>query len=211
MSVSTANICEAVLTTLMAEDVQSPDKILPRAGVLGALLSAENRNAAPLVRAAYDDGHTRGVRLAYKQRAIESEVAEEESCGGGAFNPYLEVDFNVTSYREIKWLVPIETVRALCKMYSDIQIQPAQLSQAAVQANINRLSGTQIGLIREMGNEFMYQANALADAIKIELLTQLNLAVGQYPDSASTSKTFAVQKQKDLSLARQDRPHGILQ
>lgn len=193
MSVSTANICEAVLTTLMAEDVQSPDKVLPRAGVLGALLSAENRNAAPLVKSAYDDGHTRGVRLAYKQRAIESEVDEVESCGGGAFNPYLEIDFNVTSYREIKWLVPIETVRALCKMYSDIQIQPAQLSQSAVQANINRLSGTQIGLIREMGNEFMYQANALADSIKIELLTQLNLAVGQYPDSAALTKTFAVQ------------------
>jgi hypothetical protein len=44
-----------------------------------------------------------------------------------------------------------------------------------------------------MGNEFMYQANALADAIKIELLTQLNLADGQYPDSASTSKSFQVQ------------------
>jgi hypothetical protein len=193
MSVSTANICEAVLTTLMAEDVQSPDKILPTTGVLGALLSAENRNAAPTVKEAYSDGHRRGVRLAYKQRAILSEVDDAKDCGPGEENPYLEIDFDITTYRQKKWKVKESTVRLLCKAYSEIGLQPASLSQSAVQANINRLSGSSIGLIREMGNEFMYQANALAESIKLELLTQMSLAVGGYPNLVASPQTYQVQ------------------
>ena len=194
MSVNTANVCPAVLTTLLAEDVQSPDKINARAGTLGALNSAENRAAAPTVKAAFNDGgHKRTVRLAYKQRTTTEDVDNEKDCGGGPENPYLEVDFDVTTYRQVKWKVKESTVRQLCREYCHIQtLLGTNISQSTIQANINRIQGG-IGVIREMGQEFMYQAPGLVDSINLELQNQMALAFGDWAGSADNSKTFLVQ------------------
>lgn len=193
MSVSTANICPAILTSLIAEGIQDESKINASAGVLGALMSAENRSYAPTVKSAYNDGgHKRGVRLAYKQRTIAADTDDAKDCGGGPENPYLEFDFDVTSYRQIKWKVKESTVRELCRDYSTIQpLIGGNFSQAPIQNAMNRVQG-QIGVIREMAQEFMYQAPGLVQALRQDLLQQFNLALGTYVGGA-TSNSYQVQ------------------
>ena len=194
MSVNTANICPAVLTTLVAEGVQDESKINTRAGATGALLSAENISRGPAIKGAYSDGHTRNVRLAFKQRTTAADTDDVKDCGPGAENPYLEQDFAIDLYRQIKWKVDISTVRQLCKEYSDLQTIAATRSNAPVGASALQAayqSGS-FTVIREMAQEFMYQAPGLIDAINKDLLAQFALALGDYQGGAS-SNTYQVQ------------------
>jgi hypothetical protein len=193
MSVSTANICPAILTSLFAQGIQSPGRINAKAGTLGALLSAENLAFAPDIKQAFNDGgHTRTVRITHKQRTIESDASDEKSCGGGPENPYLENEFDVTTYKEIKWKVSEATVRRFCREYSEIQTIPGfSAAQSPIQTNLNLINS--FGAIREMAQEFMFQAPGLVDAINLELQNQFALVLGDYANSNDESKTFVVQ------------------
>jgi hypothetical protein len=192
MSVVDANICPAILTSLFAEGVQSEDKINARAGTLGALNSAENRFYAPTVKGAFNDGgHHRQVRLAYKQRTTEADASDSKSCGGCAENPYLEIDFNVTSYKEVCWKVSESTVRAFCRAYSDdVRLRNISMGNSAIR--IGDRGSANVGVLREMAQEFMYQAPGLVDAINHELQEQFALALGSWQGCVG-SKNFTVQ------------------
>ena len=190
MSVNTANICPAVLTTLVAEGVQDESKINTRAGVTGALLSAENRTRGPQIKDAYSDGHSRSVRLAFKQRTTAADTTDMKDCGPGAENPYLEQEFAIDLYRQISWKVKESTVRTLCKEYSDLQAiagvtrSNSPLGASALQAAYQ--SGNFVA-IREMAQEFMYQAPGLIDSINKDLLAQFALSTGDYQGGATTN------------------------
>lgn len=193
MSVSTANVCPAILTSLIAEGVQDESKINAQVGTLGALLSAENRAYAPSIKAAFNDGgHKRTVRIAHKQRTTFADAETEKTCGGGPENPYLEEDFDVTSYAQMSWKVSESLVRSFCREYSTIQpLVGAGISQAAVQNAQNRVGGS-FGAIREIAQEFMYQAPGLVSKINKMLLSQFAIAKGKWAGGA-TSKSYAVQ------------------
>lgn len=192
MSVSTANVCPAILTSLEAEGLQDDSKINARVGTLGALLSAENRDYAPTIKAAYNDGgHKRTVRIAHKQRTTASDTSDSKSCGGGPENPYLEEDFTITTYREISWKVSESLVRSLCRENSEIEEIQARSGQAPIQNVMNQV-GNRFGAIREMAREFRLQAPGLVDEINKVLLSQFALAKGVWQGGA-TSKSYVVQ------------------
>ena len=68
MSLSTANVCPAILTSLSDNLINNPQNVGIMGGTLAALTDPSNLRAGQIIRQANDNGtgHSKEVRVVYK-------------------------------------------------------------------------------------------------------------------------------------------------
>ena len=120
MSVNLAYV-QAALLILAADDlITNAASVRTNPGIIGALLTPENLQAAQQTRLANDNGtgHTREVRIATKQRltADDNEDLEMEGCEFGAEMPYLEETVTITQQAAQSFQIS----EAQLRLYPDI-------------------------------------------------------------------------------------------
>jgi hypothetical protein len=174
---SPPNICPAVLTSLSDNLINNPANINVFGGTLAALNDPANTGAGRIIRDANDDGtgHTKEVRVVYKQRLLPSAVVDEFDCSVGDELPYIEQVVTVDKYKAINFSMTEATVRQLCASYSELVRLTGSDIPSMIVARANEIGAAQgaLSVAREIFGDFTLASNALIQAVNIELLSSL--------------------------------------
>ena len=105
MSLSTANVCPAVLTSLSDNLINNPANVQLMGGTLAALNDPSNLRTGQIIKQANDNGsgHSKEVRVTFKQRQLASDATDTKSCDPGAQMNYIEETFQVNNYRGVSF------------------------------------------------------------------------------------------------------------
>jgi hypothetical protein len=194
MSLSTANVCPAVLTSLSDNLINNPANVQLMGGTLAALTDPSNLRAGQIIRQANDNGtgHNREVRVVYKQRQLPSSAVDTKSCVAGPQLNYIEETLTVNNFKQVSFTMSEPQLRTYCAAYSElVQITGAnQPGMIAERANGIGAAQGALSVVREMFMDIQLSANALVQAINDDLLTQVQAAAGNwYGGNANPSYT----------------------
>jgi hypothetical protein len=196
MSILQANgVCPAILTGI--EEIlnpNNPSNIMTPVGGVQALLDPENRQGVTIEQLGQGgNGHRKQVRVAYKQRAIPSEITNTKTCDDGTEKPRLEevVDVNLHAQQIIK--VDEATVRLLCDTYSSLVRIPVAMRDRDGNAIAYR------GILKEMAENLLMDLDAMRQKINQSFLSAIGLNFGKYVGGA-TVKSFPVIKSADHAI-----------
>lgn len=196
MSLSTANVCPAVLTSLSDNLINNPANVQLMGGTLAALTDPSNLRAGQIIRQANDNGtgHNREVRVVYKQRQLPSSAVDTKSCEAGPQLNYIEETLTVNNFKQVSFTMSEAQLRAYCAAYSElVQITGAnQPGMIAERANGIGAAQGALSVVREMFIDIQLSANALVQAINDDLLTQIQAAAGNWYGGA-TNPSYTVE------------------
>jgi hypothetical protein len=211
MSVASQNICPAILTSLSDNLINNSANVNIHGGTLAALNDPSNLSTGTIIRQANNDGtgHSKDVRIVYKQRLTADDTETVKSCDFGAPLPYLEIPFQVTQFRSVSFSMTEEQLRVYCAAYSDLvaltgSTDPNQIVQRA--NGIGRAGGA-LSVVREMFNDFQLASNALIQAMNQDLINSISGSFGAWygQGGAIGSETYAVEDSATGSLV----PKGL--
>ena len=194
MSLSTANVCPAILTSLSDNLINNPQNVAIMGGTLAALTDPSNMRAGQIIRQANDNGtgHSKEVRVVYKQRQLPSDVADVKSCTSEVTMNYTEETLTVNNFKQVSFNMSEAQLRTYCESYSSLVSitganQPGMIAERA--AGIGAAQGA-LSVVRELYNDIQLSTNALIQAVNDDLLTQIQASAGNwYGGTANPSYT----------------------
>jgi len=196
MSVNTANICPAILTSLSDNAINNPQSVGIVGGALKALTLPQNLARGRVIRGANDSGtgHSKEVRIVYKRRRLASDTVDVKNCDFGPTSEYIEESFQVTQYRGISQSMTEAQVRAYCDAYSELVRLTGANNPGMIVERASQRGDAQgaLSVIREMFSDIRLMSNALVQAINQDILTSIAAAYGTWLGGV-TSKTYAIQ------------------
>ena len=191
MSVSTANVCPAILTSLAINEIFNPSNAAQYNGTLGALHHPENLARGQVIRGANNDGtgHKKSVRVVYKRRQVADDAVSTKNCDLGPELPYIEEEVSINNYKGISYLVTEEKLRTFCEAYSSLQqitgaSTPGQIAGRAVQ--IGAAQGA-VSVALEIFNDMQLSIYGLKQAINQDLLGTLASGAGTWVGGNATN------------------------
>ena len=184
MSLSTANVCPAVLTSLSDNLINNPANVQLQGGTLAALTDPSNMRAGQIIRQANDNGtgHSREVRVVYKQRQLASDAVDTKSCDAGPQMNYIEQTLQVNNFKQVSFTLSEPQLRAFCSAYSELVSLTGSNSPGMIAERANGIGAAQgaLSVVREMFVDIQLSANALVQAINADLLSQIQTAAGNW-------------------------------
>ena len=116
MSLSTANVCPAILTSLSDNLINNPANVQIMGGTLAALNDPSNLRTGQIIRQANDNGTgtSREVRVTFKQRQLASAATDTKNCTPGDQMNYIEETFQVNNYRGVSFTLSEAQLRTYC-------------------------------------------------------------------------------------------------
>jgi len=196
MSLSTANVCPAILTSLSDNLINNPANVGIMGGTLAALTDPSNLRAGQIIRQANDNGtgHNREVRVVYKQRQLASDVVDTKSCEAGPQMNYIEETLQINNFKQVSFTLSEAQLRAFCSAYSElVQLTGAnQPGMIAERANAIGAAQGALSVVREMFVDIQLSSNALIQAINADLLGIIQSAAGNWYGGA-TNPSYTVE------------------
>lgn len=196
MSVSQANgVCPAILIGLADLLAEDPNMFMTPIGGVQSTLDPSNTKGVTITQLTSENGHTKPVRIAYKHRAIESDIRDAKSCTTGSEKPYFEQLFNTNLHSEHVIEITEATVRTLCDAHSDwVTLSAANGSNPATPEMIGKVQ-----VMREMALEVMSDLDAIRQDINKKFHTAVAMNIGAF-QGGSLSNTYNVLKAADHAL-----------
>lgn len=196
MSLSTANVCPAILTSLSDNLINNPANVQIMGGTLAALNDPSNLRTGQIIRQANDNGTgtSREVRVTFKQRQLASAASDTKNCTPGDQMNYIEETFQVNNYRGVSFTLSESQLRTYCAAYSElVQLTGStDPNQIVERANAIGAAGGALSVVREMFVDFQLSANALVQAMNQDLLASISGAAGNWYGGA-TNPTYIVE------------------
>jgi hypothetical protein len=196
MSLSTANVCPAVLTSLSDNLINNPANVQIMGGTLAALTDPSNMRAGQIIRQANDNGtgHNREVRVVYKQRQLASDVVDTKSCDAGPQMNYIEETLQINNFKQVSFTLSEAQLRSFCSSYSElVQLTGSTIpGQIAERANGIGAAQGALSVVREMFVDIQLSANALVQAINADLLGIIQSSAGNWYGGA-TNPSYTVE------------------
>lgn len=196
MSLSTANVCPAILTSLSDNLINNPANVQIMGGTLAALNDPSNLRTGQIIRQANDNGTgtSREVRVTFKQRQLASAATDTKNCTPGDQMNYIEETFQVNNYRGVSFTLSEAQLRTYCAAYSElVQLTGStDPNQIVERANAIGAAGGALSVVREMFVDFQLSANALVQAMNQDLLASISGAAGTWYGGAS-NPTYTVE------------------
>jgi hypothetical protein len=194
MSISTANVCPAILTSLSDNLINNPANVQIMGGTLAALTDPSNLRAGQIIRQANDNGtgHSKEVRVVYKQRQLASDAVDTKSCEAGPQMNYIEETLQINNFKQVSFTLSEAQLRTFCDSYSQLVQLTGSSSPGQIAERANGIGAAQgaLSVVREMFVDIQLSANALVQAINIDLLGQIQTAAGNwYGGTANPSYT----------------------
>lgn len=196
MSLSTANICPAILTSLSDNLINNPANVQIMGGTLAALNDPSNLRTGQVIRQANDNGtgQSKEVRVVYKQRQLAADATDTKSCVSEGQMNYIEETFQVNNYRGVSFTLSEAQLRTFCESYAELvnltgSVDPNQIVQ---RANGIGAAGGALSVVREIFVDFQLSANALVQAMNDDLLTSITGGVGNWYGGA-TNPSYTVE------------------
>jgi hypothetical protein len=190
------NICPAILTSLSDNLINNPANVNIQGGTLAALTDPSNMVPGQIIRQANDDGtgHSKTVRVVYKNRLLSSAVVTTKGCLDDTNMPYVEDEFTVDQYNGISFQMTEAQLRTYCASYSELVAVTGSNDPGTIVARANQMGNAQgaLSVVRELFGDFQLAANALVQSMNSNLLTSMFTGKGTYAGGA-TSNTYAVQ------------------
>lgn len=184
MSLSTANVCPAILTSLSDNLINNPQNVGIMGGTLAALTDPSNLRAGQIIRQANDNGtgHSKEVRVVYKQRQLPSDVVDTKSCDAGPQMNYIEETLQINNFKQVSFTMTEAQLRTYCEAYSQLisitgANSPGMIAERA--AGIGAAQGA-LSVVRELYNDIQLSTNALIQAVNDDLLTQIQASAGNW-------------------------------
>lgn len=184
MSLSTANVCPAILTSLADNLINNPSNVQLQGGMLAALTSPANLGAGQIIRQANDNGtgQSKQVRVVYKQRKLASSASDIKDCTADGQMNYIEETVSINNYRGVSFTLSEDQLRTYCEAYVELtqlssSTQPNQIVERA--NGIGAAQGA-LSVVREMFMDFQLSANALVQAINDDLIGAAIGGVGDW-------------------------------
>jgi len=112
--------CPAILTHIEAITKCNPARKLSNQGFLAAVLNNMDDSVKAEINSGYDDGHVKGVSVAFRRRPLASEVSDTEIACDTALTPAKD-EFSLPSLltKSISFYVPNSLIRQYCKDSSE--------------------------------------------------------------------------------------------
>jgi hypothetical protein len=196
MSLSTANVCPAILTSLSDNLINNPANVQIMGGTLAALTDPSNLRAGQIIRQANDNGsgHTKEVRVVYKQRQLASDAVDTKSCEAGPQMNYIEETLQINNFKQVSFTLSEAQLRTFCDSYSQLVQLTGSSSPGQIAERANGIGAAQgpLSVVREMFVDVQLSANALVQAINIDLLGQIQSAAGNWYGGA-TNPSYTVE------------------
>ena len=198
MSVNLAYVQAALLILASDDGITNALSARTNTGILGALLTPENRSYAQQLRLANDNGtgHIREVRVATKQRLTlaDNPDLEMDGCEFGDEMPYLEETVTITQQAAAGFTISEAQIRLYPDLVTRLQtITGSNIPAQMVMIGRNLPEGRQIiQAIREITLNFSLSYDSLIQKMNVILLNDFVSKVGDWK-GGSASKTYTVQ------------------
>jgi len=200
---SPPNICPAILTSLSDNMINNSANVRIHGGTLAALHDPSNLQHGRIIQNANNDGtgHSKEVRVVWKQRLLADDVQTSKSCDSGSELPYIEEVLTVDNYAGISFQMTEATVRQYCAAYTELERlantnDPKQIIMRT--SGMGAATGA-ISVAREIFQDFQLAANALVQKMNTVLLGSLETGAGNWVGGAAT-QAFNVQNPSDGSV-----------
>ena len=203
MSLSTANVCPAILTSLADNLINNPSNVQLQGGMLAALTSPANLGAGQIIRQANDNGtgQSKEVRVTYKQRKLASEASDAKSCTADGVMNYIEETVTINNYRGVSFTLSEAQLRTYCEAYAELTQLTGSTQPNMIVERANAIGAAQgaLSVVREMFMDFQLSANALVQAINDDLIGAAIGGVGDWYGGAAFP-TYVVENASDGSV-----------
>lgn len=167
----------------------APQNLVTPVGAIQALYDPDNRRPVTMEQiGGGSDGHTKQVRIMYRQRSTPDEVRTSKSCNPGTEKPTFEDTFSVNQYRGITIHKTEQTIRDLCAAYSEF----VRLGGATTDS-----SRVPLQVMRDFANDILLDIDPLRQSINQAILTSTALNIGGFADDQSSPLTVKVLKSAD--------------
>jgi hypothetical protein len=184
MSLSTANVCPAILTSLSDNLINNPANVQLMGGTLAALNDPSNLRTGQIIKQANDNGsgQSKEVRVVFKQRQLASSATDTKSCDAGPQMNYIEETFQVNNYRGVSFTLSEAQLRTYCEAYAELSQLTGSTSPNSIVERANAIGAAQgaLSVVREMFVDFQLSANALVQAMNQDLLASISAAAGNW-------------------------------
>lgn len=182
------NECPAILTSI--RELTKNVNYDTRVGILAGLHAPQNRNAGDVELSSLvsKNGHTKKVRIAYRQRQTASDILSADQCTSGDTKPWFEETTDVGLFSGIQIDFTFAEIRALCEAYSEWMNagQPAD--------------GKQIQLMMDAASQIMPDLDALRVEIAQNAHTAFIAGVGDFADGDAGPNTYNMLNSSNGSL-----------
>jgi hypothetical protein len=200
---NTPNICPAILTSLTDNMINNSSNVRIHGGTLAALHDPSNLRHGQIIQSANNDGtgHSKEVRVVYKQRLVANDVVTSKSCTSGDEIPYFEEVVTVDNYAGISFQMSENTVREFCASYTELERLAGTNDPKQIIMRTNGIGAATgaISVAREIFNDFQLAANALVQKMNTILLGSIESGAGNWVGGAAT-QPFQVQNTSDGSI-----------
>lgn len=197
------NICPAVLTSLTDNIINNSANVRIHGGTLAALHDPSNLRHGQIIQRANDDGtgHSKEVRVVWKQRLLADDVQTTKSCVSGSELPYIEDVLTVDNYAGISFQMTEATVRQFCSAYTEMERLAGTNDPGMIVQRVSGMGAAQgaISVAREIFMDFQLAANALVQKMNSVLLGAIDTGAGSWV-GGSTTQAFQVQEATDGSV-----------
>lgn len=190
MPISDNNICPAILTSLSDNLINNALNVNIHGGALQALTDPTNMIPGQVIRLANDNGtgQSKQVRVAYKQRMLPSQASDTKECEQSTNELLYEEDvFPITKYKGINFMMSEAQIRAYCDSYLELVRLTGSNEPGTIIARASEMGMAQgeLSVVRELFTDFQAGANALIQAINLELLDILDTGKGNWVGGAT--------------------------
>jgi hypothetical protein len=200
---NTPNICPAILTSLTDNIINNSATVKIHGGTLAALHDPSNLRHGQIIQRANMEGtgHSKEVRVVWKQRLLADDVQTTKSCLSGAELPYIEDVLTIENYAGISFQMTEATVRQFCSAYTELERLTGTNDPGMIVERASGLGAAQgaISVAREIFLDFQLAANALVQKMNNVLLTAIDGGAGSWVGGAAT-QPFQIQESTDGSI-----------
>jgi hypothetical protein len=200
---NTPNICPAVLTSLTDNIINNSATVKIHGGTLAALHDPSNLRHGQIIQRANMDGtgHSKEVRVVWKQRLLAEDVQTTKSCESGSELPYIEDVLTIDNYAGISFQMTEATVRQFCAAYTEMERLAGTNDPGMIVQRVSGMGAAQgaISVAREIFLDFQLAANALVQKMNNVLLTAIEGGAGDWVGGLAT-QPFQVQESSDGSI-----------
>lgn len=181
----TAAACPALL--IGQNDVfanNTPSDLISSVGLIQALQDETNTRGVRIEPVVNQSGHSKQVRVFWRQPISVSAVTDAAACDAGVANPYIEQLVTMSMHSHLAIPVAEADIRALCEAYSQYMTVGA--------AN----AGGQIRVMREVYENLTAGIDAIRQDMNMKLNVAMAAKLGRFlsPDGGTTpgptSKTY---------------------
>lgn len=198
MSLSLAYVQTAFLILASDDMITNALDARTNTGMIGALLTPENRQHATQTRLANDNGtgHIREVRVAAKQRLTlaDNEDLEMDGCEWGSEMPYIEETVTINNQVAQSFTISEAQIRLYPDLVTRLQtITGSNIPAQMVTIGRGMPEGRQIiSAIREITLNLQLSMDSVVQKLNVALVNDFVTKVGKWR-GGDTSKTYAVQ------------------